>query len=737
MADDTVIGREGARVRWAELVDAINAARSEYYQADAPRLSDAEYDALFAELVALEQVHPELVSGESPTQTVGGQRSEMFEPVEHLQRMYSLDNAFSEAELQAWLDRVESGLGEVPQLLCELKIDGLAVDAVYVDGRLRTLATRGDGRVGEDVTFNARYIPAVPQRLASAAGRPIPPLLEVRGEIFFAVADFERINAEQQDLGLPAFANPRNTAAGSLRQRVDRREAELSAARASSSGDRGVAKIARMEAELARARVRLDGLRLTVHGIGAVDGVEITRQSQGYEVLADLGLPVSERARVHESADGVRDFVAYYGEHRHDVEHEIDGVVVKVDEIALQRRLGETSRAPRWAIAYKYPPEVVRTRLLDIPVNVGRTGRVTPYAVMEPVRVAGSTVAMATLHNAYEVERKGVLIGDMVFLRKAGDVIPEVLGPVVEERTGQERPFVMPTRCPECGTALRPEKEGDKDIRCPNTRSCPAQLRERLFHVASRQALDIEGLGYKAAIALLESGLVADEGDLFVLRPDDLLRSPFFTRDPGKGESGPQLSENAKVMLASIDAARDRPLWRVLVALSIRHVGAPTATDLARAFGSLDAIAGASVEDLAAVDGVGPVVAHAVHEWFAEDWHREVVEKWRSGGVRLADEPMDVGPQPLSGITVVITGSLPGFTREGAAEAAVALGAKVAGSVSKTTQVLVQGDDGGRTSSKRAKAEKLGVPVVGPDGFAALLDAGLEAALEHRLEEDA
>jgi DNA ligase (NAD+) len=562
-------------------------------------------------------------------------------------------------------------------------------------------------------------------------------LLEVRGEIFFAVADFERINAEQQDLGLPAIANPRNTAAGSLRQRVDRREAELSAARASSSGDRGVAKIARMEAELARARVRLDGLRLTVHGIGAVDGVEITRQSQGYEVLADLGLPVSERARVHESADGVRDFVAYYGEHRHDVEHEIDGVVVKVDEIALQRRLGETSRAPRWAIAYKYPPEVVRTRLLDIPVNVGRTGRVTPYAVMEPVRVAGSTVAMATLHNAYEVERKGVLIGDMVFLRKAGDVIPEVLGPVVEERTGQERPFVMPTRCPECGTALRPEKEGDKDIRCPNTRSCPAQLRERLFHVASRQALDIEGLGYKAAIALLESGLVADEGDLFVLRPDDLLRSPFFTRDPGKGESGPQLSENAKVMLASIDAARDRPLWRVLVALSIRHVGAPTATDLARAFGSLDAIAGASVEDLAAVDGVGPVVAHAVHEWFAEDWHREVVEKWRSGGVRLADEPVDVGPQPLSGITVVITGSLPGFTREGAAEAAVALGAKVAGSVSKTTQVLVQGDDGGRTSSKRAKAEKLGVPVVGPDGFAALLDAGLEAALEHRLEENA
>ncbi len=728
-------GLEAARSRWAELVDSVNAARMEYYQADAPRLSDAEYDVLFAELVALEQRHPELVSGESPTQTVGGQRSEMFEPVEHLQRLYSLDNAFSVEELQSWLERVESGLGQVPDLLCELKIDGLAVDAVYVDGRLRTLATRGDGRVGEDVTFNARYIPDVPQRLASVSGRPVPPLIEVRGEIFFPVADFEQINAEQQDLGLPAFANPRNTAAGSLRQRVDRREAELSAARASSTGDRGVAKIARMEAELARARARLAGLRLTVHGIGAVDGVVIDRQSEGYAVLSDLGLPVSERARVHATADGVREFIAYYGEHRHDVEHEIDGVVVKVDDIALQRELGETSRAPRWAIAYKYPPEVVRTRLLDIPVNVGRTGRVTPYAVMEPVRVAGSTVSMATLHNAHEVERKGVLIGDVVFLRKAGDVIPEVLGPVVEERTGSERPFVMPTRCPECGTPLRPEKEGDKDIRCPNTRSCPAQLRERLFHVASRQALDIEGLGYKAAIALLDSGLVADEGDLFLLQPDDLLRSPFFTRDAGKGEDGPQLSENAKVMLASIDAARDRPLWRVIVALSIRHVGAPTATDLARAFTTLDAVAGASVEDLAAVDGVGPVIAQAVHEWFAEDWHREVVEKWRRGGVRLADEAVESGPQPLAGLTVVITGSLPGFTRDGAAQSAAALGAKVAGSVSKATDLLVQGDDGGRTSSKRTKAESIGVPVVGPEGFAALLTGGLDAALEHRLEE--
>jgi DNA ligase (NAD+) len=721
-----------ARARWAELVDAVNAARTEYYQQDAPTLSDAEYDALYAELVALEATHPELVSGESPTQTVGGQRSEMFEPVEHLQRMYSLDNAFSDDELSAWLDRVESGLGRVPDLLCELKIDGLAVDAVYVDGVLRTLATRGDGRVGEDVTYNVRFIPAVPQRLVSASGRPLPRLLEVRGEIFFPVEDFDRINAEQQDLGLPVFANPRNTAAGSLRQRVDRREAELAAVRGEGrTGERAEARIARLEAELGRAVARLENLRLTVHGIGAVEGVAITRQSEGYEVLADLGLPVSARARVHDSAAGVREFIAFYGEHRHDVEHEIDGVVVKVDEIALQQQLGETSRAPRWAIAYKYPPEVVRTRLLDIQVNVGRTGRVTPFAVMQPVKVAGSTVSMATLHNAFEVERKGVLIGDLVFLRKAGDVIPEVLGPVVEERDGTERAFVMPTRCPECGSELRPEKEGDKDIRCPNTRSCPAQLRERLFHVASRGALDIEGLGYKAAIALLDCGLVQDEGDLFLLTAADLLRCPFFTREPGKGESGPQLTENAKAMLANLAAARQQPLWRVIVALSIRHVGGPTAQALAREFGSLDALAAATPEQIAAAEGVGPIIAEALVEWFAEDWHRDIVEKWRRGGVRMADEVVDVGPQPLAGLTIVITGSLEGFTRDSATEAAAALGAKVASSVSKKTDLVVAGDNAG---SKLDKALSLGVPVVGLAGFQALLAGGMDAALVHRTE---
>ena len=732
MSNGTDALPDDTRARWADLVDAVNRARVEYYQADAPTISDIEYDDLYRELQALEQQWPQLVSGESPTQTVGGQRAEMFDAVEHLQRMYSLDNAFSDDELRAWLDRVEKGLGQVPELLCELKIDGLAVDAVYVDGRLRTLATRGDGRVGEDVTYNAVFIASVPQLLVSASGAAVPRLLEVRGEVFLPVADFERINVEQLDAGLPAFANPRNAAAGGLRQRVDRRETELAAARSTAKqGGRSDAKIARMEAELGRALSRLNALQLTVHGIGAVDGVAITRQSEGYQVLADLGLPVSARAKVHSTAEGALEFIAYYGEHRHDVEHEIDGVVIKVDRLDLQDQLGQTSRAPRWAIAFKYPPEVVRTRLLDVQVNVGRTGRVTPFAVMQPVRVAGSTVSMATLHNAFEVERKGVLIGDMVFLRKAGDVIPEVLGPVADARDGSERPFVMPTHCPDCGTGLRPEKEGDKDIRCPNTRACPAQLRERLFHVASRGALDIEGLGFKAAVALLDCGLVRDEGDVFLLADSDLLACPFFTREPGKDESGPQLSENAKGMLANLDAARRQPLWRVLVALSIRHVGPTAAQGLARRFVTIDAVSAATVDELAATDGVGPIIAEAVVDWFSVDWHRDIVEKWRRGGVRMADDVVEVGPQPLAAITVVITGSLDGFTRDSAAAAVTDLGGKVASSVSKKTQLVVAGENAG---SKLDKALSLGVPVVGLDGFTALLATGLDAALTHTLE---
>ena len=439
-----------------------------------------------------------------------------------------------------------------------------------------------------------------------------------------------------------------------------------------------------------------------------------------------LGLPVSNLARVENSVEGVREFIDYFGEHRHDVEHEIDGVVIKVDDLSLQVQLGETARAPRWAIAYKYPPEVVRTRLLDIQVNVGRTGRVTPFAVMEPVKVAGSTVSMATLHNAFEVERKGVLIGDMVFLRKAGDVIPEVLGPVVEVRDGSERPFVMPTKCPACGAKLGPATEGDKDYRCPNARSCPAQLRERLSHVASRGALDIEGLGEKAAYALLDCGLVEDEGDLFSLAEADLLTCEFFRREPAKGEDGPQLTENAKSMWAQVQSAKVRPLWRVLVALSIRHVGPTAAQSLARAFGSIDAIAAADVTELAEVDGVGEKIAVSVHEWFREPWHQMVITKWRAGGVQLVEQVAESRSAELAGLVVVITGSLAGYTRDSAAAAVTGRGGKVAGSVSAKTSLVVAGENAG---SKFDKAVALGIPVVGPAGFAALLEKGLDAAL--------
>ncbi|MDD2857364.1 MAG: NAD-dependent DNA ligase LigA [Candidatus Nanopelagicales bacterium] len=708
-----------ARTRWAALVSLIEEARAAYYLHDRPTLDDLEYDRLFAELVAIEAEFPQLQTQDSPTMAVGGAASEMFTPVEHLQRMYSLDNVFDADELDAWFARLERAVGATP-LLCELKIDGLAIDAVYERGRLRSLATRGDGRVGEDVTFNARYIPAIPQVLTPEPGAVVPELIEVRGEIFFTVAAFDALNAEQMDQGLSPFANPRNAAAGSLRQRVDRREDELAQVRAQASTSRQGARVERLEAELRRSTRRLEELRLTVHGIGTVIGVELESQSHAYQVLHDLGLPTSDRAEVRADADGARAYVEHYGVHRHDVEHEIDGVVIKVDDLALQRELGETARAPRWAIAYKYPPEVVRTRLLDIQVNVGRTGRVTPFAVMEPVKVAGSTVAMATLHNGFEVERKGVLIGDMVFLRKAGDVIPEVLGPVVELRTGEERAFRMPTHCPDCGTELRPEKEGDKDLRCPNARYCPAQLRERLFHVASRGALDIEGLGAKAATAMLDGGVVADVGDLFLVDETALLRCDFFRRD------GDVLTENARGILAQLDIARTRPLWRVLVALSIRHVGPSAAQALAREFASIEAIAAAAPEELAAVEGVGGVIAEAVREWFAVDWHQEVVDKWRRGGVRLEEAQVRAEGGPLMGVSVVITGSIDGYTRDSAAQAVADAGGKAVSSVSKRTDVVVAGANAG---SKLDKALALGVPVVGPERFAELLTGGLAAVL--------
>ncbi len=726
--------------RWSHLVEEVEAARVAYHQHDAPTLSDAEYDALFAELLALESAHPELAVSGSPTLVVGGTPAEMFDPVEHLERLYSLDNAFTAEELVAWADRVRGAVGRFPAVLCELKIDGLAVDIVYRHGRLSSVATRGDGRVGEDVTYNAQFIAAIPEVLDPGAGVAVPELVEVRGEVFFPVADFERINDEQLALGRSPFANPRNTAAGTLRQRIDRREEGLAVAAAALESARGrgaspgvleraEARVARLAAEVQRVRANMARLGLILHGVGAREGLAIETQSHGYEVLRALGLPTSDRARVVADMPEVERFVDHYAEHRHDVEHEIDGVVVKVDDLDLQAQLGATSRAPRWAIAFKYPPEVVRTRLLDIRVNVGRTGRVTPYAVMAPAKVAGSTVEMATLHNASEVARKGVLIGDLVFLRKAGDVIPEVIGPVMEERTGAERAFVMPTRCPECGTTLAPAKEGDVDIRCPNTRSCPAQLRERIFHVASRGAMDIEGLGWKAAGALLASGVVQDEGDLFALDAATLRGVPFFTRSPRSGEVGPQLSANAEMLLTQLEQAKARPLWRVLVALSIRHVGPTAAQGLARELGSLAAIEGASLEQLAATDGVGPIIAEAVIEWFSVPWHRVVVDKWRASGVRMADgSASSTGPQPLAGVTVVITGSLPGYTREAAAQAVTGQGGKVSSSVSRRTDFVVVGENAG---SKADKALALQRPVLDAEGFAVLLQRGPQAAAQH------
>ncbi|MDO3298170.1 NAD-dependent DNA ligase LigA [Mycobacteroides abscessus subsp. massiliense] len=671
--------------QWGELAEEVRGHQFRYYVKDAPVISDGQFDELLRRLTALEEQYPELRTPDSPTQLVGGAGFVTeFRSVDHLERMLSLDNAFSSDELTAWDARVRGDIGEAPEYLCELKIDGVALSLVYENGVLVRGATRGDGRSGEDVTLNARTIEDVPERLAKSEKYPIPALLEVRGEVFFRLEDFEALNASLVEESKPPFANPRNSAAGSLRQKNP--------------------------AITARRR-----LRMICHGLGRAEGFSPESLHDAYLALGEWGLPVSTHTTKVRGIAKVQERVNYWAEHRHDVEHEIDGVVVKVDTVALQRRLGSTSRAPRWAIAYKYPPEEATTELLDIRVSVGRTGRVTPFAYMTPVKVAGSTVSLATLHNASEVKRKGVLIGDTVVIRKAGDVIPEVLGPVADLRNGNEREFVMPTACPECGTTLAHEKEGDADIRCPNSRSCPAQLRERVFHVAGRGAFDIEALGYEAAIALLAAGVIEDEGDLFGLTADDLLRTDLF-----KTKSG-ALSANGARLLDNLDKAKQQPLWRVLVALSIRHVGPTAARALATEFGDLEAIEGASVEQLAAVEGVGATIAAAVVDWFTVDWHRAIVDKWRAAGVRTADERDDSIPRNLEGLSIVVTGSLPGFSRDEAKEAIIARGGKSASSVSKKTAFVVVGDSPG---SKYDKAVELGVTILDEDGFRALLADG-------------
>jgi DNA ligase (NAD+) len=666
-----------ARHRISELTQEIRDHQFKYYVLDAPTITDAAFDKLLKELQALEAKHPELLEPDSPSLGVGGGFSTTFDQHDHIEKMMSLDNVFDSDELAAWFDRVEKESAN-PNYLCELKVDGLAINLLYENGQLTRALTRGNGVTGEDVTLNVKTIKGLPHTLT---GKKIPALIEVRGEVFLPVAAFNQLNEELEEAGKPLFANPRNCAAGSLRQKDPR----ITASRA---------------------------LDVVVHGVGASEGITFGSQSDAYAQLKALGLPTSHRFKVCKSRSEVLEFIENYNVHRHDVEHEIDGVVIKVDDISEQKKLGFTSRAPKWAIAYKYPPEEVTTKLLDIKVSVGRTGRVTPFAFMEPVKVAGSTVTNATLHNQEEIERKGVLIGDTVIIRKAGDVIPEVLGPVLDKRTGKEKPFVMPTHCPECGSQLRAITEGDVDIRCPNTQSCPAQLRERIYYIGSRAALDIDVLGYEAAVALLHDKIITDEADIFSLTEEKLMKSSFFIKKDGsKGK-------NLEKLLEALESAKSRPLWRTIVALSIRHVGPTAAQALANNFGSMEAIAQASVSELAAIDGVGEVIAQSIVEWFEVDWHRNIITQWTKAGVAMVNAKSEDLPQTLAGLTFVVTGGLEGFTRDSIAETITAHGGKPSSSVSKKTDYVLVGSDPG---SKLVKAQELGVTIIDEARFLELL----------------
>ena len=672
------------RRRIAQLSEEIRDHQFKYYVLDKPTITDGEFDSLLKELQKLEAAHPEFKLPDSPTDLVGGGFATHFQQHDHIEKMMSLDNVFDEAELNQWFDRIAKNEAK-NSWLCEVKVDGLAINLLYEKGKLTRALTRGNGTTGEDVTFNVKTIADIPHELS---GKNIPDLIEVRGEVFFPIAAFNEFNDLQEELGRERFANPRNAAAGSLRQKDPR----ITASRP---------------------------LSMVVHGIGANSGVEFTSQSGAYELLKSLGLPTSSRYKVVKSRTEVEEFIKYYGLHRHDVEHEIDGIVIKVNEIAIQQELGFTSRAPKWAIAYKYPPEEVTTKLLDIKVSVGRTGRVTPFAFMEPVKVAGSTVTNATLHNEQEVVRKGILIGDVVLIRKAGDVIPEVLGPIIDRRDGSERAFVMPTKCPDCGSKLRAISEGDVDLRCPNTQSCPAQLRERIYYIGSRVALDIDVLGYEAAIAMLNHGLITDESDLFSLTAKDLAKSEFFLKKDGK------LGANAEKFLVALENAKTKPLWRILVALSIRHVGPTAAQALAKNFGSIEAIASASEEVLAQTPGVGLIIAQSIIEWFAIDWHQEIIRKWQKAGVAMKEvAKVSTSPQTLAGLTLVVTGSLIDFTRDGVSEVIAEHGGKSSSSVSKKTDYVVVGDSPG---SKLAKAEELGLRVLNESEFKKLLAGGAES----------
>jgi DNA ligase (NAD+) len=685
------------QTRANELVDLINKHRAAYYQSNTSLISDAEYDALMRELEKLEAKHPQLITGDSPTQSVGGEASQTFQPSVHLEKMMSLDNVFSMEELDSWLEKAGGG-----PFLCELKIDGLAINLRYEKGKLVSAATRGDGTVGEDVTRNVMTVKGIPHQLS---GKAIPEVVEIRGEVFYALEDFAKLNKSLIDQGKAPFANPRNSASGSLRQK----DSSVTASRP---------------------------LQMIVHGVGALKDDSVKAQSDLYQQLKSWGLPTSSRYKVYKTAKEVKQYIQDFEAKRHTLEHEIDGVVIKVDEFSKQQTLGFTSRAPRWAIAYKYPPEQVNTKLLDIKVSIGRTGRATPYAVLDPIRVAGSEVEFATLHNQEVVAAKGILIGDTVVLRKAGDVIPEILGSVVALRDGSEKKFAMPKKCPECQSLLAPAQDGDVDLRCPNAKSCPAQLRERIAYIGSRSALDIEALGFVTAVALTQpvepkDPPVKSEADLFTLTLEKLLpiRSRVVDADTGAAKLDSDGKEKvveyfrkkdgtaatvATKLLEELEKAKLQPAWRVLVSLSIRHVGPVAARSLMNTFGSIEKIFDASEEQLAEVDGVGQVVAKTIKEWIAVDWHKEIVSAWKKAGVNFTQETSVGESGVFSGMSIVVTGTLESLTRDQAEEAIIAAGGKAASSVSKNTAFVLAGASAG---SKLAKAESLGVEVISEAEF--------------------
>jgi DNA ligase (NAD+) len=656
--------RADAKLRVEELRAEIEHHRYRYHMLDDPEVADAEYDELMRELRELEDRFPELQTPDSPTVTVGGAAADLFAPVNHRAPMLSLDNAFSFDELDAWAARVERTVGDEARFACELKIDGVACALTYDRGRLVKAATRGDGRVGEDITSNVRTVQGIPRTLA--VDDP-PSIVEIRGEMYFPVTAFDELNRQLLEAGGRAFANPRNAAAGSLRQK----DPKITASRP---------------------------LRLWVHSFGAAEGVSFDSHLGFLDWAAKAGLPVAPTTEARDSIEGVKAFLEYWESNRHSVDWEIDGTVIKVDQTALQRELGATSHAPRWAIAYKFPPEE-RTALLErIDVHTGRTGKVTPFAI-----------TYATLHNEDEVRRKDVRRGDIVIVRRAGDVIPEIVGPVLSKRKKGARRWSMPKVCPSCGTSLvRPE--GEADYRCPNKRGCPSQGIEWLFHFAGRGAMDIEHLGYMTVMRLLEAGLIEDPADIYALDADKLSKLPGFK------------DKSITNVLDQVEASKDRPIWRLLVGLNIRHVGSHVAQVLARAFGSIDAIAAASEDEIDAVPEIGPEIAATVREWFDEQENVALVEKLRAAGVRMADERADDdGPRPLDGQSIVLTGGLESISREEAIELAQAAGARVASSVSKKTSFVVAGESPG---SKLAKAEALGVDVIDEAEFARRLGRG-------------